>query len=133
VTKILVIDDDDMVRITMVRLLEDLGYDVVCAEDGERGLGIFRNDQPDLVITDLTMPEREGIATIIEIRRDRPAVKVIAISGGGRIQDSDFLDMAKKLGADDVIAKPFDPDEFADRVGRCLHGGHLRAKKTRRQ
>jgi CheY-like chemotaxis protein len=118
--KILVIDDDVIVRETIIQILEDRGYQVVSAEDGKRGIASFRSEKPDLVITDIIMPEKEGIQTITEIRRERPDAKVIAISGGGRIGNTDFLKIAQKLGASDVIAKPFDPDDFLTRVSRCL-------------
>src|SRR5258708_20407452 len=121
-TKILVIDDDAIVRETIIQILEDRGYQVVSAEDGKRGLASFRGEKPDLVITDIIMPEKEGIQTITEIRRERPDAKVIAISGGGRIGNTDFLKIAQKLGASDAIAKPFDPDDFLNRVSPCLEG-----------
>jgi len=120
VSKILVIDDDVVVRTAMVQFLEDLGYDVVSAEDGQRGMRLFRSEKPDLVITDIIMPEQEGIQTIAEIRRERPDAKVIAVSGGGRVGNTDFLKIARQLGATDVIAKPVDPDDFAARIERCL-------------
>jgi len=120
VSKILVIDDDVVVRTAMVQFLEDLGYDVVSAEDGQRGMRLFRSEKPDLVITDIIMPEKEGIQTIAEIRRERPDAKVIAVSGGGRVGNTDFLKIARQLGATDVIAKPVDPDDFAARIERCL-------------
>ncbi len=119
-SKILVIDDDVVVRTAMVQFLEDLGYDVVSAEDGQRGMRLFRSEKPDLVITDIIMPEKEGIQTIAEIRRERPDAKVIAVSGGGRVGNTDFLKIARQLGAIDVIAKPVDPDDFAARIERCL-------------
>ena len=121
-TKILVIDDDVMVRASIVHILEDGGYDVLIAEDGIRGMAAFRNEQPDLVITDILMPEQEGIQTINEIRSANPDAKIIAISGSGRFGDADFLKMARRLGASDTIAKPFDPDELLSRVKACLAG-----------
>jgi two-component system chemotaxis response regulator CheY len=121
-TKILVIDDDVIVRETIVQILEDGGYQVVSAEDGKRGMAAFRSEHPDLVITDIIMPEQEGIQTITEIRGVKPDAKIIAISGGGRIGNTDFLKIARHLGAFDAIAKPFDPDDLLTRVGRCLNG-----------
>ncbi len=122
-TTILVIDDDVIVRETIIQILEDCGYRVVSAEDGERALAKFRAERPDLVITDIIMPEKDGMQTIAEIRVERPDVKIIAISGGGRIGNADFLRIARNLGAMDIIPKPFDPDELVSRVGRCLNGG----------
>jgi two-component system chemotaxis response regulator CheY len=121
-TKILVIDDDVIVRETIVQILEDGGYQVLSAEDGKRGMAAFRSERPDLVITDIIMPEQEGIQTITEIRAVKPDAKIIAISGGGRIGNTDFLKIARHLGAFDAIAKPFDPDDLLSRVGCCLNG-----------
>jgi len=118
--KILLIDDDLVVRTAMVQFLADLGYQVVVAADGERGLRLFRSEKPDLVITDIIMPEKEGIQTIVEMRREQPSAKIIAVSGGGRIGNADFLKVARSMGANDVIAKPVDPDDFAARIKRCL-------------
>jgi DNA-binding response OmpR family regulator len=114
--KILLIDDDVAVLRTLEVVLEDRGYDVVTAKDGAEGLRLFKKNPPDLVITDLIMPEKEGIETIIEMRRERPDAKIIAISGGGRTHNRCFLDMATSLGAVAVLAKPFMPDELADKI-----------------
>ena len=118
--KILVIDDDVMVRNTISKILHHSGFEVVVAEDGVRGIVAFRRERPDLVITDIIMPEKEGIGTITEMRRERPDAKIIAISGGGRIGSADFLGMALKLGAIDVISKPFLPQDLVSRVKVCL-------------
>jgi YesN/AraC family two-component response regulator len=90
------------------------------SSDGKRGLALFLSERPDLVITDIIMPEMEGLQTITEIRRSGSAVKVIAMSGGCRLFNRDFLEIARLLGASDVIAKPFDSDDFLCRVGDCL-------------
>jgi DNA-binding NtrC family response regulator len=119
-TKILVIDDDAIVRTSIVHILRDAGYEVVIAEDGIQGMAAFRNDEPDLVITDIVMPEQEGIQTITEMRRAKPDVKIIAISGGGRVVNSDFLRIAQVLGAMAGIPKPFDDDELLILVKDCL-------------
>lgn len=118
--KILIIDDDIAVRETISQLLEDDGHVVFVAEDGRRGLKAFRSEQPDLVVTDIIMPEKEGIQTIIEIRTERPDAKIIAISGGGRIGNTDFLKIARQIGAREIMTKPFEPDDFLACVTRCL-------------
>jgi len=118
--KVLVIDDDSLVRDNIVRILERQGYQVLVASDGVRGLRMFRSEQPDLVITDVIMPEKDGIETIREIRGDCPDAKIIAISGGGRIGNVDFLKVAEKVGASEIIAKPFDPSVLVNVVSRCL-------------
>jgi DNA-binding response OmpR family regulator len=120
--KILVIEDDVLVRNMVDKVLRHGGYDVVMAEDGVRGITSFRSERPDLVLTDIIMPEREGIATIVELRRECPDAKIIAMSGGGRIGSADFLGMAKKLGANDIIPKPFLPQELLRRIKACLGG-----------
>jgi CheY-like chemotaxis protein len=118
--KILVIDDNIAVRNTIVHMLQAEGYEVVSAEDGRRGLAVFRSAKPDLVVTDIIMPEKEGIETIRDIRDVSPKAKIIAMSGGGRIGNTDFLTIARALGASEVIAKPLDPDDFLEVVSRCL-------------
>ena len=117
---IVVIDDDAMVRTSIQRILEAEGYEVALASNGREGLGLMQRLAPRLVITDLIMPEMEGIETIAEMRRLRADLRIIAISGGGRIGNADFLDMARKIGANDIMAKPFDPDEFITMVRQQL-------------
>ncbi len=116
------IDDDALVLHTIVHVLRDLGYQVSAAANGSDGISIFRTGHPDLVITDIIMPVTEGIEVIRAIRRERPAVKIIAISGGGRGGNLNYLEMARALGANDVISKPFDPDDLIERVQVCLAG-----------
>jgi DNA-binding response OmpR family regulator len=118
--RILVIDDDSGVRASLREILEERGYEVVLAENGAQGIIAFRQTRPDLVITDIVMPVKEGFQTIQELRRERPEVRIIAISGGARLGRHDFLDIARQLGVWDVAAKPFDPDDLVARVERCL-------------
>ena len=118
--KVLVIDDDAAVRHVIARILSQRALDVLQASDGRQGLAVLQAEQPDLIITDIIMPEMEGIETIREIRRIVPDIKIIAISGGGRVGNFDFLTCARKLGASEVLAKPFDPAALLDLVERCL-------------
>jgi CheY-like chemotaxis protein len=118
--KILVIEDNPIVRNTVGRILEAGGYQVICANDGLQGVAAFRKEQPDLVVTDIIMPEQEGIETIRQILADRPQAKIIAISGGGRIGNTDFLQIARKVGATEVLPKPFDPDDLLQLVSNCI-------------
>jgi DNA-binding response OmpR family regulator len=113
---ILIIDDDAFSRSTLRLVLEDEGYDVVCAEDGKRGLAVFAAMRPDLVITDIIMPEREGLETIGEIRKCDTAIPIVAVSGGGRLKATDLLALARNFGADAALAKPLDPDELISAV-----------------
>jgi two-component system, chemotaxis family, chemotaxis protein CheY len=120
--KILIIEDDAIVRLTIMKLLEEAGHLVLWAVNGLQGMAVFRGWQPDLVITDIIMPDQEGIQTITDMRAAKPDAKIIAISGGGRIGNTDFLQIARQLGAMDVVAKPFDPDFLLAVVENCLSG-----------
>ena len=116
--RILIIDDEAAVRETLCENLVECGFDVTSATDGEDAINQLEGKlTPQLVITDIIMPRREGLETIVEIRKKYPNVKVIAISGGGRTKSTDFLTLAEKLGADAVLEKPIDLDEL-ERVVR---------------
>ena len=110
--KILIIDDDVLLRRTVARILVADGHDVVTAPDGTRGMELFHREEPAVVITDIVMPGQEGIETILALRRTEIPVKIIAISG----RDPEMLETAKLLGADDTIAKPFRAHELVERV-----------------
>jgi len=118
--RILVIDDDWQMREMMHQALERAGYGVVDAANGKIGMNIQRQEPVDLVITDLIMPEKEGIETIRELRRDFPGLKIIAISGGGRAGADGYLSVAKTIGADRTLSKPFDLKQILDTVGELL-------------
>lgn len=118
--KILVIDDNPVVRNTLGRILQGASYEVISAGDGRQGMAAFRKEQPDLVITDIIMPEQEGLETIRQILSERPDAKIIAISGGGRMGSTDFLRIARKVGATEVLPKPFDPDDLLQLVATCF-------------
>lgn len=115
---ILVIDDDDQFRLMLRRVLEKEGYDVFEATNGKEGINAFRRLQTDLVITDIIMPEVEGVETIISLRKEFPGVKIAAISGGGRNAPDGYLVMAKKLGAELVMEKPIDRKVFIKELER---------------
>jgi DNA-binding response OmpR family regulator len=121
-TKILVIDDDNGVRDFLRRALEGARYDVAEADNGERGLSRFRDSPADLVVTDILMPRKEGIETIVEFRRLYPAVKIIGISGGGDTGFMDFLQAARQMGADEVLRKPFRARALVETVAGLLAG-----------
>lgn len=118
--RILVIDDEDMTRETIAMMLEDDGYEIRGAADGNLGLQMIEAFQPHLVITDIIMPNKEGIETIMDIRQRWPALRIIAISGGGRTSNLDFLEVATKFGADETLAKPFSVEDLVAAVKRVL-------------
>lgn len=118
--RVLVIDDDEQLRALLSQILERAGYEVNEASNGSEGLALFKGKQADLVITDLIMPGKEGIETIIEMRREFPHVRLIAISGGGRKGPGDYLAMAKQLGASKTVCKPFSRDEILQAVRETI-------------
>jgi CheY-like chemotaxis protein len=113
---ILVIDDEEQIREVLRTVLERVGYTVSEAGDGVEGLKKYRENEVDVVVTDIIMPEKGGIDTIMDLRRDYPDVKIIAISGGGMCGEVSYLDMAIGVGADRAIGKPFVLDEFLQAV-----------------
>ncbi|TAL31950.1 MAG: response regulator [Alphaproteobacteria bacterium] len=111
--RILVIDDDDFVRETICEVVEGFNYHVTQARSGAEALkSLNGNGLPDLVITDIIMPGKSGLEIIAEIRETFPAVKIIAISGGGGSKAGDILALARDLGSDRVISKPIDIQEL---------------------
>ena len=123
--KILVIDDDDLVRNVMTKILEREGFELSGASNGKEGVEIFRNNPTDLVITDLIMPEQDGIETIIELKKACQDIKIIAISGGGqvgpgKVGTTDYLSIAKQYGAADVLNKPVERDILVETVKKVL-------------
>ncbi len=120
---ILVIDDAATVRLLMRRILTGAMHSVIEAQDGDVGLGLFEKHRPAVVITDLFMPNREGIETIQQIRRLNPAAKIIAMSTSNIGSGQFYLGAARKLGADAVLAKPFEPVQLLETVERLLASG----------
>jgi len=120
--RILVIDDDPIVRGMLVEMLQREGYEVDEAEDGRVGMRRFREHPSALVITDVLMPEQEGLETLMQLRHTGVPVKVMAISGGGRIGPDTLLNAARTLGADAILAKPFGREELLEKVSALLSG-----------
>jgi len=118
--KVLVIDDDAKITRVLDFKLRKAGYQVIVAANGEAGLNLFKAQQPDMVITDILMPGKEGLETIMELRRDFPEVKIIAMSGGGHIGADEYLDLAKKFGAQYTFTKPFTGKEILQAVRELL-------------
>jgi DNA-binding response OmpR family regulator len=120
--KILVIDDDRMVRRVVEMMLKTGGHQVICETDGRRGMERFRIERPDIVVTDIIMPDQEGLDTIVMIRRESPDAKIIAMSGGGRVGNVDVLQAGLTLGAADAIKKPFEAEALLERINRLASG-----------
>jgi DNA-binding response OmpR family regulator len=114
--RILLIDDDDSVRTMLHLTLAHFGHTVIEARNGKEGLELFEHANADLLITDIVMPEKEGLEVLMELRKRHPPVKIIAISGG------DYLHMAKLMGAAKVLAKPFSTDVLIAAIDELLPG-----------
>jgi YesN/AraC family two-component response regulator len=119
-TRILLIDDEEMVRKPLGEILKRAGYEVQTAADGKTGIELFRRQPCDLLITDLLMPEKDGLETIIALRQIQPELRIIVISGGNRVFGNELLRTAAHLGADQVLAKPFTRESILQAVATVL-------------
>ena len=118
--RILVIDDDPEIRDSVEETLVAAAHEVLTASNGKDGIQLCRAHPPDLVITDLLMPEKDGLEIIQELRSRSPRLKIIAMSGAP--SDWKVLEMAKKLGAQETLTKPFLAQEMVDAVARVSQG-----------
>lgn len=118
--RILIIDDEENVREVLRRILGAAGHEILEAANGGDGIEISKSETPDLVITDIFMPEVKGLETLRVIKQNHPDQKIIVISGGGKSGYHDVLDAALSLGATEQIAKPFSPRELLAKVDLCL-------------
>ena len=119
-TRILAIDDDMEIREMLQQLLEGAGYEVMVAPDGKEALKLHHANPVNLIITDIVMPEKEGLETIMEFRSQSPGVKIIAISGGGKLEANDYLNLAQMLGAQKTLSKPFELKNLLEEVRELL-------------
>lgn len=117
---VLLIDDDPVFCAVVERVLEADGYTVTSAGDAQTGIARFGELDPDLVIVDILMPGKEGMATILELREAKPNARILAITGGGNFAAADVLRIAELLGADNSLKKPFEPATLLETVRRCL-------------
>lgn len=119
--RILIIDDEPLIRVSVREALEMAGYEVIEAENGMEAVDYMSDSRPDVLITDIMMPAKEGVATIREFRTLYPDLPIIAISGAGKTSGVDFLEMAGKQGADRTLAKPFGPHQLLNLVKDVLN------------
>jgi DNA-binding response OmpR family regulator len=121
---ILIVDDDPQIRKLLSAILKRDGYGIITAPDGRQALRELDNQAVDLVITDLIMPGKEGIETIMEMRKKIPGMPIIAISGGGKLNPQTYLDIARSLGAVRTMSKPIDPASLTATVKDLLADSH---------
>lgn len=120
-TRILVIEDERQVREVLKQMLQKAGFHVDTAADGRIGLEMFRKQPVDLVVTDILMPNKDGLETIEELIQEKPNLPIIAISGGGPGEKAQFaLDVARMCGAVRVLAKPFSRKEILQMIDEIL-------------
>ena len=117
---IYVFDDEPSILLMIKKMLEKAGHEVGTALNGREGMELINEKIPDLIITDIIMPEKEGLETIMELRKKHPELKIIAISGGGRFGPEGYLPGAKLLGADLVFQKPLVQKEFLNAIASLL-------------
>ena len=117
---ILLIEDSESQRLYIKAMLNSLGFSVVEAGDGEQAIKLFRKNPTDLVLTDIFMPQKEGLSTIMELKEISPGLKIIAMSSGSRALP-DALEMAADFGADVCIEKPLEVSVLSDNLTRLLH------------
>lgn len=118
--KILIIDDDYQLSAMLKQVLERNGYDVMTAPEGDSGIKMYHEHGADLIITDLIMPGKEGIETIAELVKENPEVKIIAISGGGRVKPDNYLNLAETFGASYSFTKPLDREKLLEAIRELL-------------
>ena len=117
---ILLVDDDEQLRTMLSEVLKRAGYEVQTACDGDEAIRMYGSNPTDLVITDLIMPNKEGLETIREIRQDFPTVRIIVMSGGGRSGPANYLALAEKLVAQQVLNKPFSHRNILEAIRGAL-------------
>jgi CheY-like chemotaxis protein len=117
---ILIIDDEQAITSVLRRILERAGHQVWVAANGKIGMDLYVAHPVNLIITDILMPEQDGLEIVMQLRGESSSVKILAMSGGGRYGLMNFLDVARQLGADGIIHKPFTNQQILDEVHRLL-------------
>jgi CheY-like chemotaxis protein len=120
--EILIIDDEEPIRLMLRTLLEKKGYSVADASNGVEGYKLFLKNPSNVVILDMLMPVKDGIETMISLKKDFPGVKIIAISGGGVVNPDVYLSLAQKLGADYTFQKPVEKNKLLSAVESLIQG-----------
>lgn len=118
---VLIIDDEPEVRKMVCKMLDDEDFEVHAANDGREGMRILRSGRKfDLVISDIVMPRKEGLEVMMEIKRDFPDIKVLAISGGGKVNAQSYLSLATFFGAKTTLKKPFFKSDLLSAIRKSI-------------
>jgi two-component system response regulator (stage 0 sporulation protein F) len=119
--KILLVEDDNLVRDMLTQVLERASHTVIGATNGEEATEFLKKDTPDIMVTDIIMPKKSGITLISEVRTRHPHMEIIAISGGGRLDPTGYLDLSESLGASVSFEKPIDNSALIMAIDLLLH------------
>lgn len=119
---LLLVEDDDLVRDMLSQVLKRAGHEVISAANGEEATEQLKHAQPEILITDIIMPKKSGITLISEVKQRHPDLEVIAISGGGRLDPTGYLDLSESLGASVSFEKPVDNSALLMAIDLLLHG-----------
>jgi len=117
---VLIVEDDKELREMLKMSLLRSGFTVLEAENGKEAITHFKPSLTDLVVTDLIMPEEDGLKVVIKLRELKPSIKIIAISGGGKVGPGSYLNLAKALGADAIYSKPFSINDLTAKIEQLL-------------
>jgi CheY-like chemotaxis protein len=118
--KICVIDDDALVRDSTALGLSDWGYEVVVATNGMRGLEMVETAQPDVIVTDVVMPDGDAFELLPKLRARYPTLPVVAVSGGGQTGTKLYLELARQFGANECLTKPFSIEALSEAIERAF-------------
>jgi DNA-binding response OmpR family regulator len=122
---VLIVEDDKELREMLKMMLVRRNFTVLEAENGKTAIAHFKPTLTDIVVTDLIMPEEDGLKVVIKLRELKPSIKIIAISGGGKVGPGSYLNLAKALGADAVFSKPFSLNDLVARIEQLLDNEQL--------
>jgi CheY-like chemotaxis protein len=122
---VLIVEDDKELREMLKMSLQRRSFTVLEAENGKEAIAHFKPLITDLVVTDLIMPEEDGLKVVIKLREIKPSIKIIAISGGGKVGPGSYLNLAKALGADAIFSKPFSVSDLIVKIEQLLDNEHL--------
>lgn len=120
--KILLVEDDELVRDMLAQVLKKAGHEVESADNGEQATELLQNIEPDIMVTDIIMPKKSGITLISEVKNKHPKMEIIAISGGGRLDPTGYLDLSESLGAAVSFEKPVDKAALLMAIDLLLQG-----------
>jgi two-component system response regulator (stage 0 sporulation protein F) len=120
--KILLVEDDDLVRDMLAQVLQRASHEVISATNGDEATELLKTIEPDIMVTDIIMPKKSGITLISEVKNKHPNMEIIAISGGGRLDPTGYLDLSESIGATVSFEKPVDKAALLMAIDLLLQG-----------